>query len=304
MKAAPEAQRRLLDLQAIDTALAQLAHRRRSLPELAEIETVAREICPRWRTSGSAPRSPSTTSTATSPGSRGTSTRSAPARTGTRPGSTPAAPCREIEALQHELATLNRRQCELEDAELELMEQRETAEQALDGSAQPARRGRASGGPRPKRRRDEAYGGDRQGAGVPAPARGHRSPPTCRPTWSRCTTRSGETPALGAALLPVRPLRRLPDRAVRRRPGPGQGRPARRGRALRGVPPDPGPHRGVRPVRALAGSCVEADGGSRGNPGPAGYGAVVREAATGEVLLERHGVAGRHHQQRGRVLRA
>jgi probable phosphoglycerate mutase len=32
---------------------------------------------------------------------------------------------------------------------------------------------------------------------------------------------------------------------------------------------------------------VEADGGSRGNPGPAGYGAVVREAATGEVLVER-----------------
>jgi broad specificity phosphatase PhoE/ribonuclease HI len=32
---------------------------------------------------------------------------------------------------------------------------------------------------------------------------------------------------------------------------------------------------------------VEADGGSRGNPGPAGYGAVVREAATGEILLER-----------------
>ena len=31
---------------------------------------------------------------------------------------------------------------------------------------------------------------------------------------------------------------------------------------------------------------VEADGGSRGNPGPAGYGAVVRDAATGEVLAE------------------
>jgi probable phosphoglycerate mutase len=31
---------------------------------------------------------------------------------------------------------------------------------------------------------------------------------------------------------------------------------------------------------------VEADGGARGNPGPAGYGAVVREAATGEVLVE------------------
>ncbi|MBQ1025465.1 bifunctional RNase H/acid phosphatase [Micromonospora sp. C95] len=32
---------------------------------------------------------------------------------------------------------------------------------------------------------------------------------------------------------------------------------------------------------------VEADGGSRGNPGPAGYGAVLRDAATGEVLAER-----------------
>ncbi|MFJ9564844.1 bifunctional RNase H/acid phosphatase [Streptomyces fuscichromogenes] len=31
---------------------------------------------------------------------------------------------------------------------------------------------------------------------------------------------------------------------------------------------------------------VEADGGSRGNPGPAGYGAVVIDAATGETLTE------------------
>lgn len=32
---------------------------------------------------------------------------------------------------------------------------------------------------------------------------------------------------------------------------------------------------------------VEADGGSRGNPGPAGYGALVRDSTTGEVLAER-----------------
>lgn len=32
---------------------------------------------------------------------------------------------------------------------------------------------------------------------------------------------------------------------------------------------------------------VEADGGSRGNPGPAGYGAVVRDSQTGQVLAER-----------------
>jgi probable phosphoglycerate mutase len=37
---------------------------------------------------------------------------------------------------------------------------------------------------------------------------------------------------------------------------------------------------------------VEADGGSRGNPGPAGYGAVVVDAATGEVLAERAGGLG------------
>ena len=32
---------------------------------------------------------------------------------------------------------------------------------------------------------------------------------------------------------------------------------------------------------------VEADGGSRGNPGPAAYGAVVRDGETGQVLAER-----------------
>lgn len=32
---------------------------------------------------------------------------------------------------------------------------------------------------------------------------------------------------------------------------------------------------------------VEADGGSRSNPGPAGYGAVVFEAESGDVLTER-----------------
>jgi probable phosphoglycerate mutase len=37
---------------------------------------------------------------------------------------------------------------------------------------------------------------------------------------------------------------------------------------------------------------VEADGGSRGNPGPAGYGAVVRDAGSGEVLREAAGGIG------------
>jgi len=37
---------------------------------------------------------------------------------------------------------------------------------------------------------------------------------------------------------------------------------------------------------------VEADGGSRGNPGPAGYGAVVRDADSGAVLAERAAAIG------------
>jgi len=31
---------------------------------------------------------------------------------------------------------------------------------------------------------------------------------------------------------------------------------------------------------------VEADGGSRGNPGPAAFGSLVRDAVTGQVLVE------------------
>src|SRR4029079_17284285 len=64
-----------------------------------------------------------------------------------------------------------------------------------------------------------------------------------------------------------------------------------RGAALRELPPDPRPHGRVRAVsRRLV---VEADGGSRGNPGPAGYGAVVRDADSGEVLAERAASLGR-----------
>ena len=51
------------------------------------------------------------------------------------------------------------------------------------------------------------------------------------------------------------------------------------------MPPHPGAHRRLRSLTALR-VIVEADGGSRGNPGPAGYGAVVRDADTGQVLRE------------------
>lgn len=47
-----------------------------------------------------------------------------------------------------------------------------------------------------------------------------------------------------------------------------------------------GGDRQVEPAGARRRLVVEADGGSRGNPGPAAYGALVRDAATGEVLDE------------------
>ena len=133
MKADPEAQRRLLDLQAIDTALAQLAHKRRTLPELAELDRLARELSTmedervralvavddldrdiaRFERDVEQVRS-----------RKDKDQQRLDAGTG---------PARELEALQHELATLSRRQGELEDAELELMEQREAAQATLDG---------------------------------------------------------------------------------------------------------------------------------------------------------------------------
>jgi len=47
------------------------------------------------------------------------------------------------------------------------------------------------------------------------------------------------------------------------------------------------------PSRAGRQLVVEADGGSRGNPGPAGYGALVRDAETGVVLAEAAASIGR-----------
>nr|WP_055506011.1 bifunctional RNase H/acid phosphatase [Nonomuraea pusilla] len=42
----------------------------------------------------------------------------------------------------------------------------------------------------------------------------------------------------------------------------------------------------MTPSSSSASYVVEADGGSRGNPGPAGYGAVVKDASDGQVLAE------------------
>ncbi|MEV6490373.1 C4-type zinc ribbon domain-containing protein [Actinoplanes sp. NPDC051633] len=155
MKAAPEAQRRLLDLQAVDIALAQLAHRRKSLPELAEIEAVSREISALEDERVRAQVAVDDLDRDIARFEKDIEqVRARKDRDQKRLAAGGA--LREIEGLQHELATLNRRQSELEDSELELMEQRETAEQALNDvkgrlAAAEERRSAAEA------RRDEAY---------------------------------------------------------------------------------------------------------------------------------------------------
>src|SRR3954447_15772670 len=82
----------------------------------------------------------------------------------------------------------------------------------------------------------------------------------------------------------------MPPAAQHHRPQPDPRGRAGRGAALRGVPSDSRPHGRLRAVSRRV--IVEADGGSRGNPGPAGYGAVVRDADTGELLAEASGGLG------------
>lgn len=136
MKADPEAQRRLLDLQAIDTALARLAHRRRTLPEHAELEALAREL---FALEDERVRAQVAVDDIDRDIARlekdidQVRVRKDKDQARLTMGSGPP---RELEALQHELVSLNRRQSELEDAELELMEQREAAQGVLDGLTQ------------------------------------------------------------------------------------------------------------------------------------------------------------------------
>lgn len=132
MKADPDAQRRLLDLQAIDTALAQLAHKRRNLPEHAELDRLAREIAGLDDERVRAQVGVDDIDRDIERLERDIEQVRARADRDRSRLDAGTGPARELEALQHELGTLSRRQGELEDAELELMEKRETAQAELD----------------------------------------------------------------------------------------------------------------------------------------------------------------------------
>jgi predicted nucleic acid-binding Zn-ribbon protein len=131
VNADPAAQLRLLDLQAADTAVAQLTHRRQSLPELAAIATLDRE---------GDERAAEIVELQTQLGDVEATqrqlenevdtvrTRSARDQSRLAAGGLPA---KELESLQHEIGTLARRQGNLEDDLLEVMQQRETLDSQL-----------------------------------------------------------------------------------------------------------------------------------------------------------------------------
>jgi predicted nucleic acid-binding Zn-ribbon protein len=134
VKAAPEAQRRLLDLQAIDTALQQLDHRRKTLPQISTVNTLTRQISGLDDERVKAQVGVDDIDRDITRLER--DIEQVRARSDKDQGRLDAGtgPARELEALQHELTSLRRRQSELEDSELEFMEQRENAQSALEST--------------------------------------------------------------------------------------------------------------------------------------------------------------------------
>jgi predicted nucleic acid-binding Zn-ribbon protein len=132
VKADPEAQRRLLDLQALDTALNQLAHKRRNLPQQAQLAQLARDIVAAQDARVGAQVSVDDLDRDIARLEKDVEqVRQRAAKDADRLANGHV-PAREIEALQHEITSLARRQSELEDNELELMERRETAQASLE----------------------------------------------------------------------------------------------------------------------------------------------------------------------------
>ena len=132
MKADPEDQLRLLDLQAVDTVMAQRTYRRRTLPELAIIAESAARLA---TLSGDVVRAQTEIGDLSREQRRleldVDQVRSRSERDQQRLESGSVGSPKELERLQHEVQSLARRQGDLEDQVLELMERREALDAAL-----------------------------------------------------------------------------------------------------------------------------------------------------------------------------
>ncbi|HEV7713630.1 MAG TPA: C4-type zinc ribbon domain-containing protein [Asanoa sp.] len=116
----------------MDTSLAQIAHRRRTLPENAELEALARELSALEDERVRAQVGVDDLDRDIARMEKDVDQVRARKDRDQARLTMGSGPARELEAIQHELVSLTRRQSELEDAELELMESRETAQGGLD----------------------------------------------------------------------------------------------------------------------------------------------------------------------------
>ncbi len=133
MKADPFVQLRLLELQSLDSTLDRLAHRRRTLPELAEMARLdglvdaLRDGVVRAETEVSDLAREQARFEKEIEQVRARKTRNE-----SRLASGAITAAKQLQDLEHEVASLARRQSDLEDSELEVMERMESAQAALD----------------------------------------------------------------------------------------------------------------------------------------------------------------------------
>lgn len=131
MKASPRQQQLLLDLQDLDTGIARLRRRRQTLPERAELDALAAEIAEARERFMSAQRELDTQSAEIERIEADVQlVRQRRERDEQLLAVSTAS--KEAQALQGELDTLARRQAELEDRELEVMEIQESAQAGFD----------------------------------------------------------------------------------------------------------------------------------------------------------------------------
>jgi uncharacterized protein len=129
----PFVQLRLLDLQAVDTALAQLIHRRQNLPEIATIAACDQRAAGVRARLVDAETSLADLASEQRRLEADVDTVRLRAEKDQRRMAAAGVPAKEIAGLQHEVTSLARRQGVLEDELLELMETRETAEAQVAG---------------------------------------------------------------------------------------------------------------------------------------------------------------------------
>ncbi|KUF19994.1 zinc ribbon domain-containing protein [Streptomyces silvensis] len=133
MNAAPADQIRLLDLQDLDLRLAQLAHKRKSLPEHAEIESLTKDLTQLRDLLVAAQTEESDCAREQTKAEQDVDqVRQRAARDQKRLDSGAITSPKDLENLQKEIASLARRQGDLEDVVLEVMERRESAQERVN----------------------------------------------------------------------------------------------------------------------------------------------------------------------------